>query len=138
MLRERTFTADFYALGQPVKHHNALYSFFAEEKSGKFSLLAGAESRLLTLVPCIAVCRAKDDTTSYYGIMEGLVMFHHNHLRVITTTLVEAESVEALAPAYQSQLNAFIANIQSRKLSDQQLDQAMMQRLMQLRMEQIV
>ena len=122
MLSTRTFSADFYTLGQRVIHHPTMYSFFAEDMSGKFSLLAGAVSRLLALVPGIAICRLTETESIYYGMMGAMMMFQHNHLTVITTTLVHATSTDALIPAYRTQVNAEIEKIQARKLSNRQLD----------------
>ncbi|MBI1214995.1 MAG: F0F1 ATP synthase subunit epsilon [Alphaproteobacteria bacterium] len=108
-------------------------SFVGEDKSGAFSLWAGHERMMTSLLFSLARYRAAEDTPwQYLAVPGALVYFNDNTLTVSTRRYLRDADYERITRLLNAQLLKEEDDLRGMKTSLQRMEDEMMKRLWQM------
>jgi len=112
---------------------DGVVSFVGEDRSGSFGILANHGRMLTSLVFGLARFRSSDGVWHYVALPGGLLYFADNRLSISTRHFLRDDDYERLALALKSEIGAEEESLRSMKEQLRRLQEAMLERLYQMR-----
>lgn len=117
------------------EHIAGVASFVGEDATGSFGILPGHARFMTVLVFGLARFRVGNDPWQYLALPGGVVYFANNRMRLTTRRYLKDDNYERISQQLQEQMLAEEARWASVKESLRRLEEALFQRMWEVRRE---